>query len=65
MGDAYLITHAKKWKNESDYQSCIICQQKQPTEALVANPKPDSIENVFNLSRELHKYGDTAVVEFV
>ena len=32
---------------------------------MVAIPKHNSIANVFNLSRERHKYGDAAAAEFV
>ena len=63
MNDAIVIAPAKKRKTETDYQNCIICQKKLATD--VATPKLDSIKNVFNLSRERHKYGDTAVVKFL
>ena len=43
----------------------IICQKKLATEALVATPKLNSIANVLTLSRERHKYEDTAAVEFL
>ena len=52
-------------KTETDYQTCVICQKKLATEALVAIPKHNSITNVLNLSIERRKYGDTAVAEFV
>ena len=65
MDDAIVIAPAKKRKTETDYQKCVIYQKKLATEALVAIPKHNSITNVINLSRERHKYGDTAVAEFV
>ena len=65
MDDAIVIAPAKKRKTETDYQKCVICQKKLATEALVAIPKHNSIVNLLNLSRERHKYGDTALAEFV
>ena len=59
------MTPAKKRKTETDYQKCVICLKKLEAETLVAIPKRNSIANVLNLSREKHKYGDTAAAEFV
>ena len=65
MDDAIVITPAKTRKTETDYQKCVVCQKKLTTEALVGIPKHNSIADVLNLSIERHKYGDTAVAEFV
>ena len=65
MDSATVITPAKKRKTETDYQKYVICQKKLAIEALVATPKLNSIANVLTLSRERHKYEDTAAVEFV
>ena len=63
------MTHSyrscKKRKTETDYQKYVVCQKKLATEALVATPKLNITANVLNLSRERHKYEDTAAVEFV
>ena len=65
MDGATVIAPAKKRKTETDYQKYVICQKKLATEALVATPKLNSIANVLTLSRERHKFEDTAAVEFV
>ena len=65
MDHVIVIAHRKKWKTETYNQKCVICQKKLAAEALVAIPKHNSMANVLNLIRERHKYGDTAVAEFV
>ena len=56
MDDAIVIAPAKKRMTETDYQKCVCYMSRElVTETLVA-------ETLVDLSRERHKYGDTALV---
>ena len=63
MDAATVVAHAKSGRMKLTIYTMkyIICQKKLATEALVATPKLNSIANVLTLSRERHKYEDTAV----